>query len=293
MHCLIISADYFDSGSVMKKPIFLFLAVVFINSSFLISQKKIEIGIDEQLGEQLPLELSFYDESGEKRELGDLITVPTVLAFVYYECPGICSPLMTSIAEVVNRVDLKPGENYNIITLSMDEYEKPYLAANKKQNYMKLIEEDFPQSSWKFLTGDSASIKTLTDAAGFYFKREGKDFIHSGALIFISKEGKICRYLFPNYSDSRGYSILPFDFKMALTEASDGRPTPTIARMLQFCFRYDPDGKTYVLNITRIFGAGILFVAVLFVLYLTVKPKKVRTDKTKGEERKQEEINDN
>jgi protein SCO1/2 len=293
MHCLIISADYFDSGSVMKKPIFLFLAVVFINSSFLISQKKIEIGIDEQLGEQLPLELSFYDESGEKRELGDLITVPTVLAFVYYECPGICSPLMTSIAEVVNRVDLKPGENYNIITLSMDEYEKPYLAANKKQNYMKLIEEDFPQSSWKFLTGDSASIKTLTDAAGFYFKREGKDFIHSGALIFISKEAKICRYLFPNYSDSRGYSILPFDFKMALTEASDGRPTPTIARMLQFCFRYDPDGKTYVLNITRIFGAGILFVAVLFVLYLTVKPKKVRTDKTKGEERKQEEINDN
>ena len=141
---------------------------------------------------------------------------------------------------------------------------------------MKLIEKEFPDNAWRFLTGDSASIRTLTDAAGFYFKREGDDFIHSGALIFISEDGKICRYLFPNYSDSRGYSILPFDFKMAIAETSQGKATPTIARMLQFCFSYDPEGKTYVLNITRIFGAGILLMAVVFVLFITIKPKKVK-----------------
>jgi protein SCO1/2 len=249
--------------------------------------KKIEIGIDEQLGKKLPLELNFTDETGNKKPLGEFINGTTVLAFVYYECPGICSPLMTSIAEVVNKVELKPIENYNIITLSFDETEKPNLAADKKRNYMKLIEKEFPENAWKFLTGDSASIRTLTDAAGFYFKKEGDEFIHSGSLLFISEDGKICRYLFPNYSNSKGYSILPFDFKMAIAETSKGKATPTIARMLQFCFSYDPEGKTYVLNLTRIFGAGILFMAVVFVLFLTIKPKK---EKKNFHSEKQQEV---
>jgi protein SCO1 len=92
----------------------------------------------------------------------------------------------------------------------------------------------------------------------FTLKREGDQFIHSGALIFLSEEGKICRYIFPQYSDKRGYSILPFDFRMAVAETSEGKEIPTVARMLQFCFSYDPEGQTYVLNFTRIFGAGIL-----------------------------------
>lgn len=249
---------------------FVFLWITVIHAD----RKKIEIGIDEQLGKTLPLNVYFNDETGARKTLGEFIKGPTVLAFVYYECPGICSPLMTSIAEVVNKVDMKPGENYNIITLSIDEFESSDLAADKKRNYMKLIEKKFPNSAWRFLTGDSASIKTVTNAAGFYFKRDGTQFIHSGAMLFVSGEGKICRYLFPGYTDDKGYSILPFDFKMAITETAKGVATPTIARVLQFCFSYDPEGKTYVLNVTRVFGAGILVMAVVFVLYLTIKPKK-------------------
>jgi protein SCO1/2 len=181
---------------------------------------------------------------------------------------------MTSISEVVNRVDLKPGEDYNIVTISFDENEDANLATDKKRNYMNIIEKEFPGNGWRFLTGDSTNIKSITDAAGFYFKRDGDQFIHSGALIFVSGDGKICRYLFPQYSEKRGYSILPFDFKMAVAETSEGKEIPTVARMLQFCFSYDPEGQTYVLNFTRIFGAGILLMAVVFVLYLTIKPKK-------------------
>jgi protein SCO1/2 len=236
--------------------------------------KKIDIGIDEQLGKKLPVQLEFYDEAGNKKPLKDFINGPTLLAFVYYQCPGICSPLMSSIAEVVNDVDLKPGESYNIVTLSFDENETPEIASDKKKNFLKIIGKEFPETAWRFLTGDSSNIKTITDAAGFYFKREGTQFIHSGAVLFISKEGKICRYLFPDYSKTKGYSILPFDFKMAISETSQGKATPTIARVLQFCFSYDPKGKTYVLNFTRIFGAGILLMAVVFVFYLRIKPKK-------------------
>ncbi|RPI70136.1 MAG: SCO family protein [Ignavibacteriales bacterium] len=259
----------------MTKKLFeiVFFILVFIFPA-LPEEDRIEIGIDEQLGKKLPLDLEFFDEQGNKKPLRDFITGTTVFAFVYYDCPGICSPLMTSIAEVVNNVDLKPLKDYNIVTLSFDETEDAEFAAEKKINYMNIIEKEFPENGWRFLTGDSASIKTLTDAAGFYFKKDKDQFIHSGALIFISEDGKICRYLFPQYSDKRGYSILPFDFRMAVAETAEGKEIPTVARMLQFCFSYDPKGQTYVLNFTRIFGAGILLMAVVFVLYLTVKPKK-------------------
>ncbi len=137
-----------------------------------------------------------------------------------------------------------------------------------------MIDKKMPQEAWRFLTGDSINIYRITDAAGFYFKKQGGEIIHSGALIFLTKEGMITRYLFPGYNKKYGFSILPFDFKMAVTETSKGNLSPTVARFLQFCFSYDPEGKTYVLNLTRIFGAGILVFAAIFVLYLRIKSKK-------------------
>lgn len=235
---------------------------------------RIEIGIDEQLGKILPLDLSFKDEDGNDVFLRDVFDKPTVLAFVYYSCPAICSPLMSEIAEVVDRVNLTPGENYRIVTISINDREDYQLASQKKKNYLALIDKQFPLDAWLFLTGDKQSIIKATDAAGFYFKQEGDDFVHSGALIFVDKNGKICRYLFPNYSDRSGYKILPFDFTMAVTETAQGKEIPTVARFLKFCFSYDPEGRSYVLNLTRIFGAGILVLAIAFVLFLTIKPKK-------------------
>jgi protein SCO1/2 len=220
---------------------YIYIVLFLLAGTVYAENKKIEIGVDEQLGKHVPLDVTFKTEYGKDIVLKDLLTKPTVLAFVYYRCPGICSPLMTSVTDVINRTSLEPVKDYNIITISMDETEKPELAA---------------------------------DAAGFYFKREGKDFIHSGALIFINNEGKICRYLFPGYTDRGGFRILPFDFKMAVSETSKGNVIPTVANMLQFCFSYDPEGKTYVLNFTRIFGAGILLLAAVFIVFVTKKQKK-------------------
>ncbi|MFO7446610.1 MAG: SCO family protein [Ignavibacteriaceae bacterium] len=254
----------------------LVIVISVLSISIIAADKKIEIGIDEQLGKKIPLNLTFKDEYGKDVVLKDVFTKPTALAFVYYECPGICSPLMTAIANVAEKTDLVPSKDFNIVTVSMDHTEKPELAADKKRNYMKMIEKDFPESAWRFLTGDSVTIKTLTDAAGFYFKKEGDEYIHSGALIFVNTDGKISRYLFPGYRDRGGYNILPFDFKMAVTETSKGNVVPTISNMLQFCFSYDPEGRTYVLNLTRIFGAGMLVLVAVFIVYLRVKPKKDR-----------------
>jgi len=229
---------------------------------------RIKVGIDEKLGDIVPLDLTFKNEQGNEITVAEVIDgKPTILAFVYYSCPSICSPLLMEIASVVNQLDWELGEHFNILTLSIDEYEDHTLAAEKKQNFLNIIQKDVPEESWAFLTGDSASIRKFTDAAGFYFIREGEDFIHSGTLIFLSPEGKITRYLL-------GIKYLPFDVKMALIEASEGKVGPTIAKVLRFCFSYDPEGKTYVLNLTRIFGAGILFLAIVFVIILRFKPKK-------------------
>ena len=261
-------------NNIIFKIFLSFLMIFFVSSTQ--ADDHVEVGIDEQLGSYIPMDVQFRDASGNEVTLRELISESdaTIFAFVYYQCPGICSPLLFELADVVNKSDLELGYDYNIITLSMDEYETPQIAAEKKKTFFSALDTDVPADSWKFLTGDSADIKTVSDAAGFYFKREGNQFRHSGVFIFIDKEGKICRYLIPGYTDKGGFSILPFDFKMAVLETNSGKVSPTIAKVLQFCFSYDPEGKSYVLNVTRIFGAGILLLAVLFLVFIIFKPKK-------------------
>ena len=248
--------------------IFIFSILVFPNG------KHIEVGIDEQLGKTIPLQENFIDEDGNKVLLKDLFAKPTILSFVYYNCPGICSPLLMELSDIINKSDLVLGVDYNIVSISMDQFETPKDAMIRKQTFLKVIDKNIPPESWRFLTGDSATIKRVADAAGFYFKRQGKEFLHSGAFIFVDNNGKICRYLFPSFSERSGFGILPFDFKMSVIETSEGKVTPTIAKVLQFCFKYDPQGKTYVLNITQIFGAITLLLVVIFLLFIKFKPKK-------------------
>lgn len=256
------------------------IALIFLMGAVQVAASQNDVDIEEHLGTKLPLNLTFFDSDGQPVILKNLINKPTIIDFVYYECPGICSPLMTEVAHVANLSDLKPGIDYQILSISMDETEIPAIALKKKKTFLSLIDtKPFPDSAWRFLTGDSANIDHLTKAAGFFFKRTGRNFIHTGVLIFISPQGEICRYLYPDYAQTRGFGILPFDFKMAVLETAQGKKTPVIGRVLQFCFSYDPQGKTYVFNILRIFGAGILLGIIVFVVIIKVKPKKDKRNK--------------
>lgn len=254
--------------------ILVLLVAICIIPAFGEEDEKIEVGIDEQLGSYIPLNGIFQDANGSDVVLSELVTEPTVLAFVYYECPGICSPLLFELSEVMNKSDLELGYDYNVICISMDELETPEIAADKKLTFFAALDKDVPKEAWRFLTGSREEIKKVTDAAGFYFQRNDDLFLHTGAFIFLDKQGKICRYLIPNYSDKSGFGILPFDFKMAVLETADGKVTPTIARVLQFCFSYDTEGQKYTLNFTRIFGAGILVLVGLFLIFIVFKPKR-------------------
>ena len=250
------------------------ILVSFLFVSFSFANDKIEIGVDEKLGNTIPLDVTFNDENGNQVTLRDLMTGPTVLALVYYNCPGICNPLMFELSNVMNKTDLEPGYDYNVIAISIDKFENPEKAKEKKKEMLSGFDKEISPESWRFLTGSIENIQAVTNAAGFYFKREGAELRHAGTLIFLDKSGKICRYLFPSYTENHGYGILPFDFKMAIIETSESRVTPTVARFLRFCFSYDPEGDGYALNITRIFGVAILLFAGIFLVVIKLKPKK-------------------
>lgn len=224
-----------------------------------------KVGIDEKLGSFIPLDLNFRDENGNPVKLNQLLKRPVVLALVYYHCPGICSPLLSGVAEVVDRVDLNPGQDFDVWTISFDPKDTPAEARKWKTEHSNFMKRQIPASAWTYMTGDSVSIHKLTDAVGFYFKSDGKnDFLHMGSLIVISPKGKIIRYIF-------GTQFLPFDLKMAVLEAEKGTPTPTINKILAFCYSYDPQGGKYVFNITKVVGSLMLFAVALFFAVLTIK----------------------
>jgi protein SCO1/2 len=253
----------------MKKIVLLMLlSVVLLSAND--TTKPIEIGIQEKIGNTLPMDSQFFDDQGNLVTLREIVKKPTIFNFVYFRCPGICSPILTELTSIVNFMDMEAGKDFQIVTISFDEREKFELAAAKKVNYFALLKKTIPSDSWRFLTGDSAAINAVTQEAGFNFKREGNDFIHAGALVVVSPEGKIARYL-------NGIKYLPFDVKMALTEASTGKTGPTIAKLVAYCYSYNPEGRTYVFNVTRVAGGVILLFAAVFVVYLTVKPKKVQS----------------
>ncbi len=229
----------------------------------------VEIGVVEHLDDFLPDSISLTNENGEHVWLADIIDKPTVINFVYYRCPGICSPLMEGVAGVMDKSDLIPGVDYQVLTISFDPTETIDLGIRKKSNYLNLMNNKVEEAKkgWLFFTSDSASIARATNATGFKYKRTGNDYLHAASLTIVSKDSKITRYL-------NGIYFLPFEWKMAIVEASKGQSGPTLNKVLRFCYSYDPVGQTYVMNVTKITGTIILFFAILLLLILVFKPKK-------------------
>jgi protein SCO1 len=226
-----------------------------------------EIGLDEQLGQYLPLDITFRDETGQTVVLKDLVQGPTIIAPIYYGCPNVCNFLQGGLAMVLGDVALKPMEQYRILSISFDETETPAQAAQSKRNYLGAIRGEFPPQAWNFLTGDEPEIRRFTDAIGFHFQRQGVDFLHPVAVVVVAGDGQIIRYL-------HGTRFLAMDVTLALVEASEGRVGATIRRVASFCFDYDPENRRYVFNLLRVSGSVIFLSAGGFLAFLLLSGRK-------------------
>lgn len=248
--------------------IFFLLAITLLSTPATLAQKtqNAEVGITEHLDEYVPSDIILTDHNGKPVNLKQLIDKPTVLCFVYYRCPGICSPLMNGLAETIASTGLALGKDYQAITISFDSRETYELGQKKRNTYLKKIKGQ-DGAGWTFMTGDSANIAKATQALGFGFKFVNNEFMHEGALIMLSPEGKITRYL-------KGISFQPFEFKLAVYEASQGKSAPTLIKVLQYCYSYDRKTERYSLEVTRIAATIIILFGISLLIYLLIRGRR-------------------
>jgi len=220
------------------------------------------VEFDEHLGEYVPDGITLIDEDGQEVSFSDFVDKPTFISMVYFECPGICVPLLNEVADILGKSRLDPAKQpFQLVAVSFEPNDTPAMAKTKQANYLKLVGRDLPPETWRFFTGDQENIDKLTTALGFKYKRAGKEYTHPGGLAILAPDRKIVRYLY-------GLEFLPFDFEMGVFEATTGTVRPTTARLLRFCFSYDPEGRTYVFNLARVVAVVMLTSVLIFAVFL-------------------------
>lgn len=206
------------------------------------------VGIDQNLNAQVPLELTFRDETGQSVRLGQYFREkPVVLALVYYECPGLCDLILNGLSHTMQQISLNVGSDYDVVTVSFSPKETWQLAQAKKANYLEKYSRPGAKQGWHFLTGDQAPIKTLADTVGFYYRYNpvNNQFAHASAIMILTPEGKIARYFY-------GIEYKPRDFRLGLVEASANQIGSPADQVLLFCYHYDPTTGKYGMAITQV-----------------------------------------
>ena len=223
-----------------------------------ISPVEKEVTVIEHLGETLPMALEFTDHTGKRVALRDYFKGrqrPVVITPMYFTCPTLCGVILQGVVASLKATNLKLGEDYDLITYSIDPKDTPALASEKR---LKLIHDLGYQASlpdWPFLVGDEAATRTLSEALGFRYKydKDIKQFAHNAVFMILTPEGTISRYVY-------GVRFPPKDVRLALVEASEGKVGTAFDRFMLTCYQYDPAAKSYQLFLKTYIRGGALLV---------------------------------
>jgi protein SCO1/2 len=216
------------------------------------------IGIIEHLGDQLPLELEFTDETGATVTLGDFFNdgKPVMLTLVYYRCPSLCSALLNGLTYTLKEMEWSAGEEFRIVVVSFDPNETHDLADAKKKNYLSHYDREKAAEGWRFLVGEAASTEALAEAVGFGYRYEPRTglYTHAASLMICTPDGRLSRYINDVLFETETLNL-------ALTEAADGTIGTTMQRfLLKWCYTYDPGAGKYVVAARKLmmFGGGAM-----------------------------------
>jgi protein SCO1/2 len=224
----------------------------------------VDVGIEEHLGAQVPLDAVFMDESGKQVTLGSYFHAgrPVLLNFAYYQCPMLCNMVLNGMLNGMKKMNWIPGKEFEVVTIGIDPKEGPDLAAAKKETHIKELGKPEAGEGWHFLTGKEADIRKVANVVGFKYTYMpvSKEFAHAAGVFTISPTGKISRYLY-------GVEYRSKDLRLALLDASEGKAVSFGDKIAMFCYRYDPNAKGYVLFARNFMkGGGILVIAFLILL---------------------------
>ena len=210
------------------------------------------VGFEPQLNAQMPLDLSFRDESGRSVQLREYFgQKPVVLAFVYYGCPMLCNQVQQGVVGTLRMLSFNPGRDYEVVFISFDSRETPEMAAEKKKAALAHFRRPETDSGWHFLTGSQESIDAATHAANFRYNFSAKTnlFAHASGVMVLTPDGRISRYFY-------GVEYPGRDMRLGLVEASAGKIGTPIDHVLLFCYQYDPTAATYSAAILKIIRLG-------------------------------------
>jgi len=225
------------------------------------------VGIEQKLGERIPLDLVFRDEAGKPVRLGDLFaSKPTIVNLVYYRCPMLCTEVLNGLVASLETLKLDVGKDFSVVTVSIDPRETPQLASEKKAVYLKRYGRAGAAEGWRFLTGDGASISRLADAVGFRYAydAEADQYAHAAAIYVATPDGRLARYFY-------GIDYAPRDLRLALVEASEGKIGTVADKIVLFCYQYDPATGKYgatILGAMRVGGVVTVLLLGGFVLVM-------------------------
>lgn len=234
-------------------------------------------GIDEHLGNSIPLDLVFRNESGQEVTLGSYFDGerPVLLALVYHNCPMLCDLVLHGLTQSMSQMAWVPGKQFDVLAVSFNPRETPEIAREEKEKYLRMLGNPDAAGGFHFLTGDEDAIAALTASVGFKYRwiEEQQEYAHPSSLIFLSGHGRISRYLY-------GIEFRPRIVRTALVEASNGKIGSTMDQVILYCFQFDPNANSYVLHAMNLMKLGGLLTVVLLgaLLLLTWKREKRRDD---------------
>ena len=237
------------------------------NAQALLSQ----VGIDQKLNQQIPLDLSFRDEQGKTVKLAEYFgEKPVILSLVYYQCPMLCTQVLNAVERGLTNVSLDMGKQFQVVTVSIDPRETPEMARTKKNMYVGLYGRAGAGEGWHFLTGEEAAIQQLAKAVGFRYAYDPQSgqFAHASGIMLLTPEGKISRYFYGVQYPSR-------DLRLGLVEASEGRIGTPVDQVLLYCFHYDPATGKYGMVIQNVIrGAGVLTVLIIGMMVFVLSRRE-------------------
>jgi len=227
-----------------------------------------DVGFDQRLNEQVPLDLVFRDEGGRAVRLGDYFGgKPVILSLVYYSCTTLCPMILDGLVRSLTPVSFDIGKQFAVLTVSFDPRETPAQAAAKKAEYVRRYRRPGAADGWHFLTGEATAIRRLTQAVGFRYVYDAKteQFAHAAGILMLTPQGKVTRYFY-------GFDFSPRDLRLGLIEAAANRIGTPIDQVLLYCYHYDPLTGRYgliIMNVIRLAGlATVLGLGTFIVVML-------------------------
>jgi protein SCO1/2 len=239
-----------------------------------------KIGIDQRLNAQVPLDLTFVEESGREVRLGEYFgTRPVILALVYYECPMLCTQVLNGLVGALGTLTFDVGREFDVVAVSINPREGPGLATQKKAAYLERYGRPNTAEGWHFLTGTEDSIAQLTKAIGFRYEYDAEigQYAHGAGVEVLTPKGVVSRYFY-------GIEYSPRDIRLGLIEASEERIGTPVDDVLLLCFHYDPATGKYGATALGLVRIGAVLTLVAFLTFLVVSLRRERAAAVEGQQ---------